>query len=215
MGTRERPSDRGRRRAREHLDRVASEVRLARVGGGLSLRDVSAAAGVDHVALWLFERRRRDLRLEDLAAICEVLGLDLSLRAYPAGDPIRDAAHARLLERFRARIHPGLRWSTEVPLPNSGDLRAWDAIVAGPGWRTAVEAETAINDVQALERKLALKTRDGGADHVLLLVADTRRNRRAIDAAPAAFAGLPLRNRHILRDLGAGREPAGNGLLIL
>lgn len=215
MGTRERPSDRGRRRARELIDRVASDVRLTRVGGGLSLRDVGAAAGVDHVALWLFERRRRDLRLEDLAAVCQVLGLDLSLRAYPAGDPIRDAAHARLLERLRARLHPRLHWSTEVPLPNPGELRAWDAIVAGQGWRTAVEAETAITDVQALERKLALKARDGGADHVLLLVADTRRNRRAIDAAPAAFGGFELRNRHVLHDLGAGREPAGNGLVIL
>ena len=215
MGTRERPSDRGRRRAREHLDRVASDVRIARVGAGLSLRDVGAAAGVGHVALWMFERRRRDLRFEDLSAVCQVLGLDLSLRAYPAGDPIRDAAHARLLARFKARLHPHLRWSTEVPLPNPGELRAWDAMIAGPGWRTAVEAETAINDVQALERKLAIKTRDGGADHVVLLVADTRRNRRAMATAPAAFAALPLRNRDVLRDLGAGRQPAGSGLVIL
>jgi hypothetical protein len=49
----------------------------------------------------------------------------------------------------------------------------------------------------------------------LLLVADTRRNRIAISSAPAAFASLPLRNRHVLNDLEAGRNPGASGLIIL
>ncbi len=215
MGTRERPSDRGRRRARDALNRVASDVRGARLGAGLSLRDVAAAAGIDHAWLWRFERRQHDMTLDDLSAVCQVLGLDLALRAYPAGDALRDAAHVRLLGRLRTRLHPSLRWSTEVPLPAPGDLRAWDAMIRGPGWQLAVEAETVIHDVQALERKLTLKFRDGGADHVTLLVADTRRNREAIASAPAAFADLPLRNRQVLRNLEAGRDPGASGLVIL
>ena len=215
MGTRERPSDRGRRRARDALNRVASDVRGARLGAGLSLRDVAAAVGIDHAWLWKFERRRRDMTLDDLSAVCQVLGLDLTLRAYPAGDALRDAAHVRLLGRLRKRLHPSLRWSTEVPLPTPGDLRAWDAMIRGQGWQLAVEAETVIHDVQALERKLTLKFRDGGADHVTLLVADTRRNREAIASAPAAFADLPLRNRQVLRNLEAGRDPGASGLVIL
>lgn len=197
------------------MNRVASDVRGARLGAGLSLRDVAAAAGVDHAWLWRFERRQRDLGLEDLSAVCQVLGLDLALRAYPAGDALRDAAHMRLLGRLRACLHPSLHWSTEVPLPNAEDLRAWDAMIGGEDWRLAVEAESVIHDVQALERKLALKARDGGVDHVVLLVADTRRNRTAIAAAPAAFADLPLRNRQVLRDLAAGRDPGRSGLVIL
>lgn len=197
------------------MNRVASDVRGARLGAGLSLRDVAAAAGVDHAWLWRFERRQRDMGLEDLSAVCQVLGLDLALRAYPAGDALRDAAHTRLLGRLRACLHPSLRWSTEVPLPNAGDLRAWDGMIGGEDWRLAVEAESVIHDVQALERKLALKARDGGVDHVVLLVADTRRNRTAIAAAPAAFADLPRGNRQVLRALAAGRDPGKGGLVIL
>ena len=44
--------------------------------------------------------------LEDLARIAAVLGLDLSARLYPLGDPIRDVAQQALLERLRSRsIH--------------------------------------------------------------------------------------------------------------
>ena len=215
MGTRERPSDRGRRRSREHLHHVASDVRLTRVGSGLSLRDVGAAAGVDHARLWRFERRMVDLLLGDLAAVCQVLGLDLAVRAYPAGDPLRDAAHARLLERLRGHLHPDLGWSTEVPLPGDRDLRCWDGMIRGRGWRLPVEAETVVTDLQALERKLALKVRDGGTDHVLLAVADTRRNRRSLASAPAAFASLPLRSGQVLRRLRDGEDPGASGLVIL
>lgn len=68
-----------------------------------------------------------------------------------------------------------------------------------------VEAETVVDDVQALERRLALKKRDGRAEIVVLLLADTRRNRRAIAAAQAAgaLAWLPVRTRQILGALGA------------
>ena len=215
MGTRERPSDRGRRHSREHLLRVASDVRLARVRSGLSLRDVGAAASVDHARLWRFERRMADLSIGDLAAVCQVLGLDLAVRVYPAGDPIRDAAHARLLERLREHLHPSLGWSTEVPLPGDRDLRAWDAMIRGRGWRLPVEAETAVTDAQALERKLALKLRDGNAAQVLLAVADTRRNRLALASAPAGFATLPLRSGQVLRRLRAGADPGASGLVIV
>lgn len=181
----------------------------------MSLRDVGRAAGVDHARLWRFERRRVDLSIGDLAAVCQVLGLDLTMRTFPAGDPLRDAAHARLLERLRDRLHQGLGWSTEVPLPGDRELRAWDAVIRGRGWRLPVEAETVVTDVQALERKLALKVRDGGADHVLLAVADTRRNRRSLASAPAAFASLPLRSGQVLRSLRDGDDPGASGLVIV
>jgi transcriptional regulator with XRE-family HTH domain len=197
------------------MHHIASDVRLARVGSGLSLRDVATAAVVDHAQLWRFERRLVDLPFSDLAAICQVLGMDLSLRAYPAGDPLRDVAHARLLERLRSRLHPELGWTTEVPLPGDRDLRAWDAMIRGSGWRLPVEAETVVTDVQALERKLALKVRDGGVTHVLLAVADTRRNRRSLASAPASFASLPLRSGQVLRHLRAGTDPGASGLVIV
>ena len=216
MATRERPGDRGRRRANQDTVTVGADIRRHRVGAGLSLRAVAAAAGVDHVQLWKLEHGRRSgLDIEAIAAIGAVVGLDVRLRAYPAGDAIRDAGQQRLLERLRARLHPSLRWSTEVPLPIDGDLRAWDAVIRRDGWRIVVEAETALDDLQALERKLALKLRDGGEKRLILLVADTEGNRRALAAAPGAFAGLNASTRTILAALSIGRDPVAGGIVIL
>ena len=189
---------------------------MARVAAGLSLRDAGAASGSSHQRLMRFERGELDyVSIGNLGAWCAVVGLELAVRAYPGGDPLRDRAQLALLERLRLRLHPSLRWSTEVPLRLEGDLRAWDAVIRGAGWHLPVDAETALDDLQALERRLALKQRDGGADHVILLVADTRRNRRALASAPAAFATLPLRTRDVLRALGEGRDPGGSGIVIL
>ena len=159
------------------------------------------------------------MSIADLGAWFAVLGLDLSIRTYPAGDPIRDRAQLALLERLRDRLDPNLRWRTEVPLPIENDLRAWDAEIAGrqpSPWRARVEAETRIGDGQALERKLALKLRDDPGGHLILLVSDTRSNRLALKALAAGLAALlPRGTREILSALGAGREPPGSGIVII
>jgi transcriptional regulator with XRE-family HTH domain len=216
MATRERPGDRGRRRANQDTIAVGLDVRRHRIGAGLSLRAVAAAAGVDHVQLWKLEQGRPSgLDIEAIAAIGAVVGLHVRIRAYPAGDPIRDAGQQRLLARLRARLHPSLRWSTEVPLSIEGDLRAWDAVIRQDGWRIVVEAETVLHDLQALERKLALKLRDGGEERLILLVADTKRNRRALAAAPDAFADLSAGTRTILAAMSIGRDPGSGGIVFL
>jgi hypothetical protein len=83
---------------------------------------------------------RRRASVIELAAIGATVGRDVRLHAYPGGDPIRDAGQQRLLDRFRARLHPSLAMPTEVPLPIEGDLRAWDAMVRGVDWRRPAEA---------------------------------------------------------------------------
>ena len=187
---------------------------MARIGAGLSLRAAAAGSGANHQQLMRFENGElHRVSIPELGAWCAVVGLDLSLRADPGGDPIRDAGQARLLERLRREVHPSLRWRTEVPLPIARDFRAWDAMIVGPDWRLAVEAETVLADTQALERRLTLKQRDDAVDHVLLLVADTPRNRRARAASPAAFAALNGEPRDVLAALRAGRD-AGTSALI-
>lgn len=220
MGTHERPADRGRRRARRALAAIGEEHRIARTSAGLSLRTVAAASGTSRSGLWRFERGElQHVSIPDLGAWFAVVGLDLSLRAYPAGDPIRDHAQLALLERLRARLHPSLGWKTEVPLPIERDLRAWDAEITGREprhWRARVEAETRVADGQALERRLSLKLRDDPDGHLILLVSDTRGNRRAIEAlGPALRALLPLPARDLLTALAAGRDPGGSGIAIM
>jgi transcriptional regulator with XRE-family HTH domain len=190
------------------------------VAAGLSLRDAAAASGAAYTQLWRFERGLLDrVSIADVGAWCAVVGLDLSLRAYPVGDPIRDRAQLALLERFRARLHPSLRWRTEVPLPIERDLRAWDAEVSGAAperWRVRVEAETNVADGQALERRIQLKIRDDPVGHVILLVSETRANRQAMRLLrDGLMATFPLDARATMTALTAGRDPGGSGFVIL
>jgi transcriptional regulator with XRE-family HTH domain len=220
MATRERPGDRGRRRARDALRRLGREQFEARVAAGLSLRACAEATGTSYSRLRRFERGELEvLNVGDVGAWCAVVGLDLGLRAYPGGDALRDTPTQRLLERFRIQLHPNLGWRTEVPLPIDGDLRAWDAEIRGRlprQWRTRVEAETRIADGQALERKLALKLRDDPGGHLVLLVADTRANRAAVAALrPGLRDLLPCGARELLTALRDGREPPASGLLLM
>src|SRR5436190_14105742 len=115
VSTRERPADRGRRDAREAMRRLGLDHRRARVGAGLSLRAAGDASGAPHQQLIRFEAGLLDrISVSDVGAWCAVVGLELVLKAYPAGDPIRDAGQSRLLERFRPVLHATLRWRTEV-----------------------------------------------------------------------------------------------------
>jgi hypothetical protein len=148
-----------------------------------------------------------------------VVGLELSARAYPGGSPVRDAAQLALLDRLRSRTDPSIRWRREVPLPILGDQRAWDAVLEAPAapTRIAVEAETRLKDVQQLQRRVALKRRDDGSiEHVVLLIAGTRLNRRIVkEHAQALEADYPMSGRAILDALGQARLPTANGLVLL
>jgi transcriptional regulator with XRE-family HTH domain len=196
---------------------VISEFHDARLAANLSLRDIARALGVSHSHVARFERGElRAPEVEFMAGACALVGLELTLRTYLAGDALRDRPQHGLLERLHALIHVTLRWQFEVPVGDVGDLRAWDAEIRGQGWRAHIEAETKLTDSQALLRKLALKVRDGGRGPLILLVADTRANRLALATLRPAFREmLPLDARPILAALREGREPPGSGIVVL
>jgi hypothetical protein len=186
------------------------------VGSGLSLRAVGAATGTSHQQVQRFESGRLGcVDVEQLGAWCAVVGLDLVLRGFPGGDAVRDAGQQRLIGRLHVRLNVGLQWRTEVGLPIDGDLRAWDAVIGGVGWEVAVEAESVLDDLQALERRLTLKIRDGRVEKLLLLVGDTRRNRRALDASPGAFGDFDRDARTTLARLARGQLPGRRCLVLL
>ena len=195
--------------------RVRRDLRDARLAAGLSRESVGRTIGLPRSMIERIEAGTRRTTLSEYAAFGAAVGDDVRLRAYPAGDPIRDVGQQRLLGRFRLRLHPSLAWGTEVPLPIDDDLRAWDAVISGRGWRCHVEAETVLDDLQGLERRLERKRRDGGADHVILLVADTRRNRRALVSAPAAFGGFSRDARRVLGALGRGIDPGCDAIILV
>lgn len=216
MATSERSSDRADRLSDDALAALGRELRRARVGSGLSQRTLEAATGISKSEIGRIERGRAPMvPLRVVIRHATALGLALPLKPYPSGDALRDTGQGRLLERFRQRLHPSLRWQTEVPLPIPGDRRAWDAVCGREKWRVGVEAETVLDDSQAVDRRVRLKGRDGGVDHVVILLADTPRNRRALEAAAAGFSEFPLRTREIMTALASGHEPRGSGIVVL
>jgi transcriptional regulator with XRE-family HTH domain len=224
MAIRQRRIDLGEERGRRLVRMVGNEFGAARRNAGLSQNEVSSAAGMSRPQYGRIERGRSpEVSLATIARIGAVLGLEASLKLYPAADPVRDAAHAALLERLHRRLHPSLMWRTEVPLPRPGDLRAWDAVIRGfagpvPGHPPVggVEAETRPTDSQALDRKIALKERDGGTDWVLLLLADTRHNRAFLQGSGAALrARFPLEGRRAVQLLAAGVDPGRSAIVLL
>lgn len=179
---------------------------------------MAAAAGISRQ---MYGRLERDEigspGVEDLWAIGAVLGLDLRLTGYPAGDPVSDRVQLRLLAAFRERLHPAIIWRTEVPLPIQGDRRAWDAVAIAPDGWTGIEAISRLGAIDATVRRANLKQRDDPRiGHVVLVVADTARNRAAIRLGAAVLrADFPLETRTVLAPLAAGAVPPLNGVVVL
>jgi transcriptional regulator with XRE-family HTH domain len=197
---------------------MGREIRESRLNAGLSLRTAGASVGMSHSQFGRIERAQlADLTVEQLCLAAAAVGLKLGARAFPAGDPVRDAAQLALIARLRDRLPASVKTVAEAPLPIAADRRrAWDLLIHTVPSPVGVEAETRLRDVQALQRRLALKQRDGGIESVVLLVSDTASNRRALslhgdDLRPT----FPLSGRQVLTALGAGRTPSANGVLVI
>jgi transcriptional regulator with XRE-family HTH domain len=145
MASRETPFDAGTRCADRWRREIGEEFRHARVRLGLSQREVAAAARVDRADYSRIERGKlARLSIETACRIGAVLGLDVSVRAYPGGRSIRDGGQAPRLQKFLECIGDPLRFRLEMPLPARGDRpeqRAWDVMLFGHNERTAVEFE--------------------------------------------------------------------------
>ena len=220
MAVRQRRRDLGAALGRSLVSSVGQEFHRARTNANLSQAAVGNAAGLSRSQYGRIERADApEVSIQVVARVAAALGLDTSLRFYPVADPVRDGAHRALLERVKARLHPSLRWETEVPFPRSGDLRAWDATASGftgSRGRCGFEAETRPNDAQALDRKLALKVRDGDVAVVVLVLADTRHNRTFLRSGGRALkARFPADGARVLEPLAAGRMPEGNAIVLL
>ncbi|CAN5639991.1 hypothetical protein BH23CHL8_BH23CHL8_24860 [soil metagenome] len=199
------------------LTLLGAEPREARLGRGLSQTAAARAIGVSAPTWSRIERGAAPgVALAHLLRAMAVVGLDLSTRAYPGGAPLRDVAHQELLRKLQVRIGPGARWQTEVPLPAPGDRRAWDAFLAIQRVRIGVEGETRVRDGQELERRLALKRRDGAVDHVILLLSDTRHNRRFLRAfGDGLRTSFPLDARSALSRLAVPEDPRASAIILL
>jgi transcriptional regulator with XRE-family HTH domain len=216
VATRESAIQRGRRRSRFLLRRIGEELRVARMGAGISTRRLGGLVGISHTQVRRIESALAPhVDLEILSRAASVIGYELSVGIHPVTSPVRDAGHLALLARFHARLHPSLGWRTEVPMPIPGDLRSADGVVDGPRVDAIVEAETRLDDLQAVERRIRVKQRDLGSRRAILLVADTRHNRAVIRSVPDLRDQFPVATRACLAALGRGDDPGGDCLIVL
>jgi transcriptional regulator with XRE-family HTH domain len=219
MGSRDGAHARGIRRGERLLRAFAEEVVEVRLAAGLTQADVARTAGLTRQTYGRLEQGRRPTTsIREAARIAAALGHELSVRMYPAGDPIRDAGQQRRIAMLVAAARPPLRVRTEVPLPRRDDrqeLRAWDLELRLDESRMVVEVEMRLRDIQALERRIALKRRDDPAGGFLLAIADTRRNKHVLVTHPESWPDLSRLRRHaVVRALERGGMPP-SGLVLL
>ncbi|MFI5262578.1 MAG: helix-turn-helix domain-containing protein [Candidatus Limnocylindrales bacterium] len=224
MTTRERPGDRAAFRAVRDLVRIGEEVRVARQSSGLSQARVAKAAGGSQAQLSRLEHGRvRHLDVLTLSRVLAVTGLRLSIRTFPEGSPIRDAAHVALLTRLKGRLAPVWTWSLEVPVRPDADPRSpgfdprrWDAVVTIPQASVAFEAETRLYDAQGQIGRARSKQAVGSTDRLVLVIAETHHNRRVLrEIRTLVRDDFPLAGRAVLAALGDGRDPGANGIVVL
>jgi transcriptional regulator with XRE-family HTH domain len=213
MATVERVLDRGSQRGQRSVRALGEEFRGQRLGLGSSQQRVAEAARTTRSRYSRIECGRVELlSILEASRIAAVLGLDLVVRVYPGGSALRDAAHAGRLRRILAHVGPPLRYRLDVPLPQRPDQpaeqRAWDAMVFADGRRTGIELEMRLRDAQATIRRHAMKRRDDPVDSFLLVLADTRTNRRVYASNGDLWPELPrLQTSGVLKALESGDHP--------
>jgi transcriptional regulator with XRE-family HTH domain len=216
MPVRERASALGRRQG-EALNRmIGREIRHRRRTTGISQASLAATVGLSQTEIARVERGAAPwLTVANASTILATLGLRLWAKVYPTGPPLRDAGHLRLLADFEARLPPSVECRREWPVPGDAAGRAIDLLLLGLPVAVGVEAETVITDVQELERELNLKQTDSGLTRMILLVRGSHRNREVLRAAGSLQRALPLPTRTVMGALAAGKDPGGNGIVML
>jgi transcriptional regulator with XRE-family HTH domain len=212
MSAKERRMDRAGRISRRALVTIGSEVRTARRVLGASQDAVGVACGLSGAEIGRIERAQAPwLSVENACRVFAAVGLDLSVRGFAAAGLIRDSIHDQLLTMIGPVFRPRREW----PIPIPGDPRAIDLVLYGLARLIAVEAETFLDDLQNLQRRLELKRRDSGIERMILLIRDTERNRDIVRSSTSLRAAFPLGTRAVLSALRADRDPGANGIVFL
>ena len=177
---------------------------------------LGAAAGLSGSEVGRIERGEAPyLSIAASVRMLRVVGLDLWLKTYPFGPPLRDVAHTALIDRLINRLPGTLGWKREWPLPVPGDHRAVDLVLTGLPATTGVEVETRLIDEQALLRDIHSKQRDAGLDRMYLLLLRSRSNMTALKGATGLTRAFPLRTRTVLAALRNGRDAGADGIIVL
>jgi transcriptional regulator with XRE-family HTH domain len=217
MTSRIRALDEARRRWQRQSHEFGDTLRAARHVAGLTQAAVGKAIGLSQSEVSRRELgRATHIQARALAVHGAAVGLKLAISMWPIGGAIRDAAQARYIARFLARVGRAWRVALEVPVQKAGDLRAADIMLTSGAHRIVVEVITRLSDLQSQIRAAQLKARDLDATRLILVVAGTHANRRVLaDATPALVNSLELNSARVIAELTAGRDPGRDALIVL
>jgi transcriptional regulator with XRE-family HTH domain len=196
---------------------LGAELRAARHMLGLTLKELGRVIGVSASEISRRELgKSRRMTGEKLAVHASAIGLRMSVKLWPVGGGVRDAAQARYIAAFVSRV--GRLWSVtlEATIEIAGDLRAVDVLLVRGDVRVAVEVITRLADVQAQVRAAQLKARDIQASRLVIVVAGSHANRRGLaEARGALVPAFDLDTRRVLADLAAGRDPGRDAIVVM
>ena len=196
---------------------IGDQLRTGRHVLGLTQTHVAGSLRISQSEVSRRERgRSTSLAGRELTRHAAAVGLRLSIKLWPVGGGVRDAAQARYIAAFVARVGRSWKVILEAPIPIAGDLRAVDVVLKSSTLLIAVEVITRLADVQAQIRAARLKARDIGAGRLILVVAGTHANRAALGTVRASLVeSFDTDTRRILGELAAGRDPGRDGVVIL
>jgi transcriptional regulator with XRE-family HTH domain len=100
-------------RHRDLIHQLAADLRSARLDRGISQRALAEATGVHHSLISLFEAGKREPSFETLCLIATALGVDASVKLFPATGPrIHDKVSAPITNALLAIKHE--RWKPRL-----------------------------------------------------------------------------------------------------
>ncbi len=210
-----------RRLALGQLREIGEEIRRARLAAGMTQSQVAQRIGCRRQRIAGIEAGAiRTLPLPDLFAVAAVVGLRPALRAHPHASALRDVGQLSVTARLRAVLSRAWRLQLEAPVVIRNDLRAFDLVLrrVDPAVVICVEIITRLVDAQAQLRAVHLKWRDGAprGARLVVVLGDSPANRRALALVRDLLGDeLPLNGRGILPALAEGRDPGGNGILLI
>jgi transcriptional regulator with XRE-family HTH domain len=211
----------GRHRSELLRRRLGTELRIARVSGGMTQRRLAALAGVSQAFVSMVECGSRGADWSTACALASAVGHDLSLKLFPSdGVPIRDSGHVGLVQELVAQADRSWHPQVEVPVA-AGDRRAADLVLRGEREVLHIEVERFVVDFQAQLRAAQLKRAQlaghlGRPVRLVLAVAGTRRNRMILrNLRTVLDAALPRTSVEVRRSILTGSQLGADGVLLL
>jgi transcriptional regulator with XRE-family HTH domain len=209
---------RGRIRARDQAQRIGLDIRLARLGAGLTQMQVAHRAGLSQPATSRIERGVLPMDVEAICRAAAAVGCEIGLRVYPAeGVGLRDSGQMHVAEQINLSLHDA--WSSRLEVPVGADRRAADLVLSSTEEVIHAEIERWLVDFQAqlraghLKREALTATMRRPVRFVLALP-DTTRNRAVVRLHAGLVAtALPVPSHRIWRALRTGTPIGGDGIL--